>query len=740
MGRQDIVDYVIKDANSLESQHVAMRQCVEKGHVDLAQSLFAAESPELWVWVEAVYKNNKDNLTPDVLAQFLVIQKDLIALRGELGPIDKLKLSGAEKKITKILSGLSDKTTLEKTLLSIQLGLMEDPSKGVRTNLNSEDILSNRLVDTAGVAGKSKRQKSADLLNKREVDYPLNEALSFALISPSGNISPLLAKELLKNETFQMALIKEPLETQSQIGKVLRSFESDPDFGVRLSSATVPAPRSAMDVFVRQELQAAPRGKLNKTHAGSLIVGGMCVPTRQGEIGSCFATSLVIQQEKTHEGRRQILEDHLSLVNTEAIYREGIVEGRRDPYPGCFNIRSSPKLGTGHGLNRVREFTLASMGGGDNTNAGKKNAELQSSTMRQLDKSIKPNHPDFDQEYSTLTAEWFKKNTVTRFVPTVEDPKTGEMGAWVLHQKGPSGEKPVVWLKEFLALHRECAESILTSMSNDPKYQNQIEISKMWPQMNKEVRNNFESNLVSIPNPGGNQIRLDQKNREIKESISIKRTIESASGLYGFLTNYVEGLSDEMQKTIEKNPNYQVSLGMPEHALSLEPYSLLKLKNNKQVGLEYSKVNKNYNLIFNNEGLCSKVKEPLINYFKVVNPIAADIISSTPEPATLKTFLEAIRSQGLEKGLTQTDLNKVEASFLSTIYSLFQNQIHKGVVFADNNYDTSSKFTFSVGTEGMGIATQEEGFIRSNAKETYQGNWVLPAFPSNYDRFNLIRA
>ena len=60
---------------------------------------------------------------------------------------------------------------------------------------------------------------------------------------------------------------------------------------------------------------------INPQQVRQIMLSGLLCPTRQSQMGSCFATSIVIQQDTYAMGLRQKLEDFLMMMAKGALTR-----------------------------------------------------------------------------------------------------------------------------------------------------------------------------------------------------------------------------------------------------------------------------------------------------------------------------------------------------------------------------------------------------------------------------------
>ena len=144
---------------------------------------------------------------------------------------------------------------------------------------------------------------------------------------PSGEIDASLIPALRNSKVIKALNLD--ANTKKHIFHVLSVMEEDPEFSLRLKAATLPPDGSPGSRIIRQMLHVPSDVKLNQQHVRQVLLSALLTPTRQAAIGSCFATSLVIQQDSYPMGLKQKLEDLLSLTAYGKVTRSVWVENEK---------------------------------------------------------------------------------------------------------------------------------------------------------------------------------------------------------------------------------------------------------------------------------------------------------------------------------------------------------------------------------------------------------------------------
>lgn len=209
----------------------------------------------------------------------------------------------------------------------------------------------------------------------------LSTALAKCLVTPSGTINADLITvlenhpvDILKNHPAIARFNSDPY-AKAYLQRVLTTLKTHPEFSEQLSALQlVPFPSRQHEIIAK--MLGLPSDKPMRAREGKIAaISVLLWPLRQGEAGSCFATSSVIQMAGNPDGLKQILEDAISLIEKGCVKRKSSGAQGSVEYPLVMgDAAATTKFAKDNLLARTLEFSLASMGA---KNSGLKKGALE---------------------------------------------------------------------------------------------------------------------------------------------------------------------------------------------------------------------------------------------------------------------------------------------------------------------------------------------------------------------------
>lgn len=189
---------------------------------------------------------------------------------------------------------------------------------------------------------------------------PLSIAISRCLLTPGGTLNLGIIDTILEHLN-KPSIQVEPV-IKNYIRTMLRFMQQDYDFSQRLEACREPPAKSDQRLIIQKLLGLKDDSQVDKGAAQLAILSALLWPTRQGNVGSCFATSEVIRMNSFPDGAKQTLEDLLSIVAEGCIVRKG------KKYTLYYDKDNFFTMFTGeHFLSRAREYLIARMYEGEKT-------------------------------------------------------------------------------------------------------------------------------------------------------------------------------------------------------------------------------------------------------------------------------------------------------------------------------------------------------------------------------------
>lgn len=387
------------------------------------------------------------------------------------------------------------------------------------------------------------------------------------------------------------------------------SYSEFEDYLSHLKVPQDPSFRRLIQIFFKIKEE-----EMTVQHVQRLVISGFLCPTFQGDLGSCFGTNLIIQQESTPWGLRQIAKDYASLLSTggleRLIYNENgtqekvVFESRPDA------ILTHQGFMQDHLLNRIREYMIASM--------EPKSSSLDEDIIqvfssydsigRKLQKAFK-NSWDFPQEeFKTLVKKEISSHLKIFYDATATSPlPPHDQGAWILIRRQ---DNQVI---KSLVDYQECLISILEKSSKQlqDKYSQFKEaiqegtkegvqfirsyalVCRLFDTWNRLHPNqplvNPATELDHIDDKpwlkfcGGFSEPIFKNYYEQQEVTKLDFIAQDANQICENLLSYIQGLPSTIKEFCRVHPRTLLPLSMPGHALSLRPSGALNLLHEKEM-------------------------------------------------------------------------------------------------------------------------------------------------------------
>ncbi len=320
----------------LEKQDPVLMRLIEEGRFALAEDRMNASDSASWT---------------KSTCSGLVMQK-LHDLERDLG--NKLELMQA-------LQNFATNNTDEKTVKAFgQMQFLLTRSRGVEEVFHA---LKTDQLDELSTHELGELMRAGSRIEYAETAKFCHQ-LAEILLSPSGCLNTVMLDPIIDIITNNIDIEKTIKET---IILKLHALQNHVEFSDRLAMNPVPKDNTRQATLIRAMLQKEPTEALTSREINSAILSALVWPLRQhSTIGSCFATSIVIQQGSHAEGMKQILEDLLSLVGNGCLTRAVQIpqKGTLDTPLVIPNIEEfCQKFQNDNLLARAHEFTTTNIGG-----------------------------------------------------------------------------------------------------------------------------------------------------------------------------------------------------------------------------------------------------------------------------------------------------------------------------------------------------------------------------------------
>lgn len=426
------------------------------------------------------------------------------------------------------------------------------------------------------------------------------KAIADRLILPDGTIDRSSIDAISTSDSIRGLPFISPVK--KALAAALQAIRVDPEFSQRLAALhTTPARGSEVGMLVRHVMQKPEDEELTLQDVRHAVLSGLLWPTRQGGIGSCFATGFVIRDEFYHEGIKQKFEDLCMMTHEGVIRVNASCNGKTHitlPVFGSDLIRNK-SFYNDHLLSRAREFTLSSMGVGEHRSSFNESL-LFDEYFKNL---ISPFNIDLHEDFSKTLNQQAAFLIERVYLAASEDPISNELGSWCLrHRKTGrvinSAAGYVAVIHEILDQTREqlvgakpILEAILGQVfdglkqcANSSEFMSEMMgVSQVSPllMLNPERYAHLEGGPWITYAEGGASIGITSRlfNITLKEKQTFLRSLENrALGL--MILHEIQGLPPAIKEICQQHSEYRelfkFELEEDGHECALKPADLLK--------------------------------------------------------------------------------------------------------------------------------------------------------------------
>jgi len=265
-------------------------------------------------------------------------------------------------------------------------------------------------------------------------------AISKCLVMPSGRINIANIERMKKLKFLANKPSDHPVKRHVEF--ILDSLAKDAYFSERLELLQPPKPGSTAEKVLKALIK--PEGDLTSTDCRVAILTALLTPLRQSDAGSCFATAVAIETATSLNGIKQILEDLMSIVMNDALFRKNNFFAKEsNKYPIFFYLKQfEAHFPNDNFLLRVWEFAVASM---SSNNPGLEDLKTNLKTAlkaalnafaKNLDetskKALMANH---DPLIAMISKEVLSR-VAFRYLGFLKNKKTNHLGVWAAYDKG----------------------------------------------------------------------------------------------------------------------------------------------------------------------------------------------------------------------------------------------------------------------------------------------------------------
>ncbi|MEC7838846.1 MAG: hypothetical protein VX777_02265 [Chlamydiota bacterium] len=688
-GFVETIDAIINNAAETDAikKTTTLFPLLTEGKYDIAEKMWLSNHPRL----KAIF-NIKNVETYELLFYLYSFESDEKILN--------LALSLAENGDTKTLSKLLFHSSHHRKQLLELISLNKNADTIFHEMITPNDYLEEQVQITGSIP----------------------RAIAKTLTTTAGFVNTALISDLLNSKIFDSPQIK-PYE-YSHYKRMLDYFESDHNLGSRLSDIPLPKQKSAIERLTRKYLDLKPEEEISINHIHELVLSGIFTPTRQGDVGSCFSTCIMIQMDSYLGGVKQKIEDYIEMINSNKISRSKTVLGNTVSvdYPLYVTDLLNQKEFTGdHYLNRAREFTLTSMGRPLSFSLSENNIKNHSKVLQNII-SIKSTNT-FMKEYIFFFNKQFEEeyNRVFSYMfsackkPPKGSSKT-DLGADVLINKKLG--TPILNVEEYRSSLKEIMKIIKNkSLKQFPKDVESIEkcfdVDTGILGWLDSVSFMKHTNAMNIDNSwvkydsGGNTDTILKKyseenwrpNRNYALSLSSKNNFLS-------IFSYLQSLPTVTKKFAKMNTELRLPLfySGTGHAFSITPSEPLKLLKLKGSPLQKYKSFLKEGSEWKNRQLPTHFHENLYDLVKNDDSVqnkTLPLVAILPKLINTHSLREF--SSELEKNLI--DL-KIDNEQKDTIYEQLTDFIYqipslsktapKAIIFGDSNWENNYQLGYVI--------------------------------------------
>ncbi len=252
-------------------------------------------------------------------------------------------------------------------------GETEKYKKQLQTGDTPEPLLDVKHSDTAEIKCKTLEKTLFSFMDPEDIkaldEKGLNAkqwvkftlGIGHILVSERGFLTTDIIEKIKTTPAWEK--LKHTPLFKNYLDRVLLTFKQYPAFAERLQELEAPIPGSLAESIIRSLLKLTKEQIVTAYHARVAVISTLLNPIIQDSVGSCFATSILIQASSNPDGLLQMLEDYMSLISCNHLTRiKRTVEKQPVEYPMEFNFADFAKMFAGDNLlSRAYEYTAARM-------------------------------------------------------------------------------------------------------------------------------------------------------------------------------------------------------------------------------------------------------------------------------------------------------------------------------------------------------------------------------------------
>lgn len=431
-----------------------------------------------------------------------------------------------------------------------------------------------------------------ELLKKKIKDDLASDANSCSkyitnlLLTPAGRLNKGLVPIILSilraqrhfpgKEHIENTLVA--IQSREGFDDILNSLDKLPDKGSR------------SDLLLRATLKLSKDQSLYLKDAKKAALEALFWPLRQTWSGSCFATSVFIQQSSTAEGLKHSLKSFVEIIKTGSLtLGNDTLPAFNATYPIAFDESAfNTHFADDNFLARVLEFTQASVCG--------KPIELDKIINKwtaALETPFKGSEEGVTLLKSSI-ADQLRKSTAARYMGFVKSTKKEDfLGAWVIVDR--KNEKPLMVSREaFQAFFINILETAFNEQKIKSQELRSLIDKELIPYIKSDqfIKDTLGVEQSNIPNffgfdpaqlkpdtglamfTGGSAAGMIQN---IHQRESVTTLFPTGSHPVERLLKYVQGMSAAERATAESNPNLLKLCGFPNHTMNIKIGELVKI-------------------------------------------------------------------------------------------------------------------------------------------------------------------
>lgn len=449
-----------------------------------------------------------------------------------------------------------------------------------------------QVAKTFSISGEELIEKSKKIITDK-LDLPdslssLIITLADCLITSEGTINSKLASSIIPILEIALKRLDIPLHVKKELRFLFETVTGDPYFSDRLQACQLPVEGTMQAKLIRAQLDLDPSKPITVRHARIVALSAILSPVFQGNLGSCFSTSVVRQLLSYKDGIKQSFEDFLCLLSqgflTRTIYDRN--QSVKRHFPMSFDEEGfKMHFRKDNFLSRAREFTLASMDKATNYVYTTAMKLIKSLPFPEEDDEISP----WETEIVSKLGQEFVKLTAARYLGYIKSSNSDKQGGWVIVDRAT--EKPLTGNLEIEKLLLKSLQTYATGQGNDlmqypairtlfeetfPKFITSGEfVKKMFGVTQAEFPKTFAFNAKSAPiSPliafeGGYEKDVIITYHECTSSIS-RNLPKAVSGhpLERFF-RIITRLSPHERTLATSSPYYLKTIGSSDHGMNL---------------------------------------------------------------------------------------------------------------------------------------------------------------------------